>query len=374
MNPTNLRSMVPLAPFTSLGIGGCAQYLAHPQTIDSLRECLTWSSAQQLPRWILGGGSNVVIADQGLPGLVIRWIGQEMTVVREHSDCIEICVSGGQDWDTWVAWAVSQNLAGIECLSGIPGTVGAAPIQNIGAYGQELQESFVSATLLHLDTLRIETWNRERCQFGYRTSALKQAKDQAYLVLDVTFRLQKHGIPAVRYAELEQALSQQSHAPITLETVRKTILFLRRKKSMILDPQDPNSRSAGSFFMNPVVTTEQATFVRDKYTQATNASVKMPEYPTTTPGLVKLAAAWLIERSGFVKGQSWGTVGISEHHALALVNRGGATARHLLAVACHVQKRVLKQTGILLHPEPVLLGFPHTDLAHFEDPEWKVES
>lgn len=355
---------VSLAPLTTLGVGGAAQYLAKPRSQAVLLECLRWGAQRGLPLWILGGGSNVVIADQGLPGLVVQWGAQGKQIVHEHNGRVDVKVGGGTVWDDWVAWSVQEKLAGLECLSGIPGSVGAAPIQNIGAYGQEVQETFLSASVLDLETLEVSTWDAERCQFAYRSSALKPSAGRRYLVLDVTFRLTRGGPPTVRYAELQRSLeAKESARPLAL--VRDTVLMLRRRKSMVLDPGDPNSRSAGSFFTNPILPSAQVQEVWERVKHTVSPGATMPQYPAGD-GSTKLAAAWLIERSGLSKGDGRGAVGLSQHHALALINRGGATAHELLTFARSVQRKVYQHTGVTLHPEPVFLGFEHADLQAFE--------
>ncbi len=354
---------VPLASLTTLGLGGPARYLATPSTQDELVACLEWGNKQQLERWILGGGSNVVIADEGLPGLVIQWVPKERRVVQETEAFVDVLVEGGHNWDELVAWSVENNLAGIECLSGIPGSVGAAPIQNIGAYGQELCETFVKATVLDLETYTTSEWDAQRCDFGYRHSALKPSAGRRFLVLDVTLRFTRNGEPALRYGELQHTL-EASDKPISLALVRETVIRLRRRKGMVFDPNDPNSRSAGSFFTNPILSLEEVEGVREKLADILAKGLTMPVYPAGE-GQQKLAAAWLIERAGLTKGTRWGNVGISDVHALALVNKGGGTTEELLSAAKQIQKQVLERTGVLLQPEPVFLAKRSVSLDDF---------
>lgn len=355
---------IELASLTTLGLGGPAQYLATPSTMEELLACLRWGEEQHLERWILGGGSNVVIADEGLPGLVIQWSAEKRRVVKESGDFVDVQVEGGHDWDALVAWSVGENLAGIECLSGIPGSVGAAPIQNIGAYGQELCETFVKATVLDLETYTTSEWDAERCGFAYRHSALKPSAGRRYLVLDVTLQLTRNGEPAVRYRELQRTL-ESLEEPITLTLVRNIVLQLRRKKSMVFDPKDPNSHSAGSFFTNPILPSEDVVQVRANLSHLLAEGQTMPVYPAGE-GKEKIAAAWLIERAGFTKGTRWGSVGISEKHALALVNKGGGTTQELLTAARRIQRQVLERTGVLLQPEPVFLAEHGVTLEDFD--------
>jgi len=355
--PSIIKDNHPLKSFTTLQLGGPAKYFAQPSTLQELLDCLRYAKEKKLPTWILGGGSNIVVADQGLDGLVLQWDAHQKTILQTTDTFVEIKVDGGHDWDELVQWSIAQDLAGLECLSGIPGRVGAAPIQNIGAYGQEICEVFHSVEVLALDTLQISTWEREHCEFAYRQSAFKKMGPGKVLLLHVTLRLRTDTTPTLRYPELQRTLQQRYNSnSYTLQEVRDTVLTLRRKKSMVFDPQDPNSHSAGSFFMNPIVPEEQAEQVFQRVKHTLKDDEKMPRYPAGE-GQIKLSAAWLIDRSGLHKGYGDGQIGLSQHHTLALVNRGEGTAQELVEFAQFVQQHVHAFSGIQLHPEPVLLGF-----------------
>jgi UDP-N-acetylmuramate dehydrogenase len=251
--------------------------------------------------------------------------------------------------------AVARGWAGLECLSGIPGLVGATPIQNVGAYGQEVGETITRVDALERAGGRRVSFTNAECAFGYRMSRFKAADAGRFVVVAVTFRLRPGGAPAVRYAELARAL-EGDPAP-RLAEVRETVIALRRRKSMVLDDADPNARSVGSFFMNPVVPAAEAEAVESRVRSAgvLGADEAMPRFPAGD-GHVKLSAAWLIERAGLRKGHGDGRVGLSTNHTLAIVNRGGATGAEVAAFARSVRARVRDQFGVTLHPEPVFVG------------------
>ncbi len=257
----------------------------------------------------------------------------------------------GKVWDELVRECVEAGWSGLECLSGIPGLVGAAPIQNIGAYGQEVSQTLTEVEVLNLVTFERRAVSAEECGFDYRESRFKQAWKGKYLILSVTFALTPGGAPTLRYGELTQALGQDS----TLAETRHKVIEIRRSKSMVIDPEDPNRRSAGSFFTNPIVEVELADRV-EALARERGYQGKMPRYPHHQ-GMEKLSAAWLIERSGFNKGYVRGNVGLSSRHVLALINRGGAEAEELLDLAREVRAGVSAAFGVSIWPEPNLVGF-----------------
>ncbi|MCA9608475.1 MAG: UDP-N-acetylmuramate dehydrogenase [Myxococcales bacterium] len=330
---------VPLAPRTSLELGGAARYYVEARDDATVVEALRWAKARGVAARILGGGSNLVVADSGVEGLVV-----EMAQRGLHIDGGRVRAAAGEPWDAFVARTVAEGLAGLECLSGIPGRVGATPIQNVGAYGQDVAETIEAVRVLDRDTLEERVLGPDDCAFGYRDSAFKRSPERA-VVLEVTFALRPGGSPALRYAELERAF--ENDATPSLARVRDTVVALRRKKSMVIDPADPNSRSAGSFFTNPIVDAS----VADAISAASD--VPVPRWPTDD-GRVKLAAGWLIEQAGMHKGLDRGPVGISTVHALALVHRGGGTTTALLALADEVREAVRARFGVTLEREPVL--------------------
>lgn len=348
----NVEHYVPLAPRCTLGVGGAARFFVRAQDEKTLLEALEWADRGGIAVRVLGGGSNVLIADEGIDALVIR-IGLRGRKVREESDSsVEITALAGEPWDDVVAYACGRGWAGLECLSGIPGLVGAAPIQNVGAYGQEVAETIIRVRVYDRISRSITTLLPDDCGFSYRDSTFKSVAPDRYVILDVTFRLQKGGAPALRYPELLERLKADRIDSATLDDVRRTVLALRAKKSMLLDPVDPNRRSCGSFFLNPIVADAELPRIERRV----GGTHSMPRFPATE-GHVKLSAAWLIERAGFSKGQRRGPVGLSTHHALALVCHDAARAAEVLAFAREIRDRVRDRFGVVLTPEPTLWGF-----------------
>ncbi len=351
-----IRERVPLSSLTTLGVGGPARYLAACATVRQLQDCLDWASTRGLEVFVLGGGSNLLVADAGFDGLVIQ-VKARSVATTPHRDGVLVTAGGGMAWDDLVQWAVERDLGGIECLSGIPGTTGAAPVQNIGAYGQEVAE-----TLEWVDVVAVSTGQETRldaaaCGLGYRTSHFKTRWRSRFIVTRIGLRLEPHAAPTVRYGALAQRLKESAAlSRWTLTRVRDEVLALRRSRSMLLDPDDPNSRSAGSFFTNPVVPRAVADQVRAEVARGSRTGRPLPEF-AAAPGMVKLSAAYLIEEAGFSRGHRAGRAGLSTRHALALINLDGATASELVALAIRIRDAVLKRFGVALVPEPHLLGF-----------------
>lgn len=351
-----LQSDVVLAPLTTVELGGPARWLVQADDERTILDAHAWAREHGHALVVLGGGSNVVVADRGLDALVVR-IATRGIDMRREADSVLVTVAAGEPWDELVAHAVDAGLAGIECLSGIPGLVGATPIQNVGAYGQDVAETIRSVRILERATGAIRTMDASECQLGYRDSVFKRDPRRA-IVLAVTFELRPGGAPHLRYAELRRALAVDDAEP-SLVDVRAGVLALRRAKSMVLDPHDENRRSVGSFFTNPIVTEREAADVASRALAAgvVRDAGEVPRWPERD-GRVKLAAGWLIEQAGIPKGLRAGRVGVSTRHALALVHYGGGTASELLALARRVRDAVLEQFGVRLEPEPALLGFP----------------
>jgi UDP-N-acetylmuramate dehydrogenase len=347
-----LQSGRVLAPLTSLGLGGPARHFLEASSRSELLDGLRWAQREGVPVGILGGGSNLVIADTGFEGLVIRLAtrGRQLTRVDDHA-LLE--VQAGEPWDDVVELALSEQLAGVECLTGIPGSSGATPIQNVGAYGQEVSQTIDAVEVLDRESLVASWWAPSACGFGYRHSRFKR-ESRRWVVLAVRFRLTPGGTPSIRYGELARALEAGLASP-SLREVAQCVRGLRAQKSMLLDPGGENGRSAGSFFTNPVVASELAE--RVKREALVRGLVKhtdeVPTYPAG-PGQQKLAAGWLIEQSGIHKGLRRGAVGISTRHALALVHHGGGSTSALLALADEVRRRVRDVFGVELGLEPVL--------------------
>jgi UDP-N-acetylmuramate dehydrogenase len=350
-----LREHVPLAPLTTLGLGGPARYFRECASESELRETLALAAERGMRVQIIGGGSNVVFADTGFPGLVVK-VAIGGVAVRDGAGGVEVTAGAGVEWDALVRETVERGWTGIECLSGIPGTVGATPIQNVGAYGQEIADTLVSITCLERERLAGVVFTRDECELAYRDSRFKRRDRDRYVVLDVTLRLRRGATPRLRYAELEQAVRQRGRlealdAGDAVRIVRDTVLELRRRKSMVLDPADPNARSVGSFFVNPVLSGEAFAELAGRW-RAAGESDPIPTFPAD--GRVKVPAAWLVEHAGFAKGHRHGGAGISTRHALALVNLGG-TAAELLALAESIERSVQARFGIRLQREPVVV-------------------
>jgi UDP-N-acetylmuramate dehydrogenase len=398
-----------LAGHTTLRLGGPARRFAEAPDDAELIAQVRGADERGEPLLVLGGGSNLVIADEGFPGTVVR-VATRGIRHEPGGESVLLIVAAGEDWDSVVAGAVADGLAGLECLAGIPGLTGATPIQNVGAYGQEVAETLVTVRAYDRSRRLVTELSHADCGFGYRTSAFKRSTQAVpgnlsahaslapggtapthaslspgghsfpqsvpapgrapfpqpgpvtgrYIVLEVTFQLQRSALSApVRYAELARALeiSEGDRAP--LGDVRSAVLALRRGKGMVLDPADPDTRSAGSFFTNPVL--DLAAFAAlERVVAATfGPGVQVPRFPAG-PGRVKVPAAWLIERAGFAKGYPGGAAPdgprISAKHTLALINPGGATTAGLLALAREIADGVRKAFGVDLAAEPVLVG------------------
>jgi UDP-N-acetylmuramate dehydrogenase len=349
-----------LAPHTTLAVGGPARLWIEASTVSEVQAALAMAEQRSLPLLVLGGGSNVVVADRGIDAVVLRPRLEDLDC-RRDDDRLRIHAGAGVAWDDLVELAVRNDGGGIECLAGIPGEVGAAPIQNIGAYGQEVADSIGRVLTLDRSSGQEVSLTRQQCAFGYRDSAFKTAAKDRYVIVGVEFELQRGAPPRIAYPELQRAVSRQGDTA-TLATVRNAVLALRRQKSMLLDQEDPNHRSAGSFFVNPTLTTPA---FADLIARAAAVLGKDPGVPHHPVGhaQVKVPAAWLIEQAGFPKGSGGGRVGLSTRHSLAIVNRGGATAAEVVAFAVEVRGRVRDRFGVTLTPEPQLLGFEPAELV-----------
>ncbi|MBL4686824.1 MAG: UDP-N-acetylmuramate dehydrogenase [Nannocystaceae bacterium] len=342
---------VSLAAHTTLGLGGPAAHFVEVHDTGALIQALRWADDGGHATWILGGGSNVVVSDNGFDGLVVRPRLRGIDLAKGGSVTL-LRAAAGECWDDLVATATVAGLSGIECLSGIPGLVGASPIQNVGAYGQEVSNVLRSVRAYDRRSREIVELSAADCALTYRDSVFRREPER-WVVLEVTFTLANDGVPEIRYAELARQLAG---GPSTPAHVRDTVLRLRRSKSMVLDPDDDNRRSAGSFFTNPIVARDTATAVESKArNRGLLAQRDFPAWPMG-PDKSKLAAGWLIEAAGFVKGERRGPVGLSSAHALALVHHGGGTTRELLAFAREIADRVHATFGVTLRPEPVLVG------------------
>ncbi|RYZ09410.1 MAG: UDP-N-acetylmuramate dehydrogenase [Myxococcales bacterium] len=340
----------PLAPRTTLGVGGKARYFALARSESDVIQALGWAKAREVPVRVLGGGSNLVVADQGFDGLVV---GVELRGVSfsPTTGGALLTARAGEPWDDVVESAVRRGLAGLEGLSGIPGSVGATPIQNVGAYGQEVAETIDSVRAVDRATLEPLELDAKACRFSYRDSFFKSEAPERFVVIEVRFALPQRPPGVVRYPDLQRELSRQHLTQPSLADVRAAVLAVRAEKSMLLDPSDPNGRSCGSFFLNPVVSSADAERIERLLPDAS-----LPKYPQPD-GRMKLAAGWLIEHSGFHKGLRDGHVGLSTKHALAIVAHGGATASEVRRFAQKIQAGVEARFGVALAPEPNFWGF-----------------
>jgi UDP-N-acetylmuramate dehydrogenase len=340
-----LRENVPLGPRTTLGVGGAARYLTEARTEDDVREALGWARQRGVAVRVLGGGSNLVVADAGFDGLVLA-IGLRGLTFASTSGDSTLAAGAGERWDAVVEAAVARGLAGIEGLSGIPGSAGATPIQNVGAYGQEVAETIVSVRAIDRVSLATVELTTSDCRFAYRDSFFKSQAPERYVVTEVRFALVERLPAKVTYPDLERELSRRSIATPTLSELRACVLAVRAEKSMLLDATDPNGRSCGSFFLNPIVSAADLERVRQVAT-----GMKVPSYPQPD-GRTKLAAGWLIEQSGFGKGLRDGNVGLSTKHALSIVAHDGAAADDVKRLSSRIVAGVRARFGVELTPEP----------------------
>lgn len=342
-----IRENVALGPFTTFGIGGPARWFVEAASEAEIVEAVGWARERSLPLFVLGGGSNLLVSDAGFAGLVLR-VALKGIATQDEAGSRVYRVAAGEDWDGFVERAVEDNCAGIECLAGIPGTVGGTPVQNVGAYGQEVSETIQGVRVLDLETLLFREIPAQECGFGYRSSVFNTTARGRFLVLRVDYKLKPEEAPNLRYADLRKAFATDS-AP-TLTEVAAAVRRIRHSKGMLLVDGDADCRSAGSFFKNPVISVERFGEL------AASLGIEPPRYPAGK-GSVKLPAAWLIEQAGFAKGFALGRAGISSRHTLALVNLGGATAGELLALRDLIVDGVAAKFGIRLQMEPVLVGF-----------------
>jgi UDP-N-acetylmuramate dehydrogenase len=351
----SVRDQVLLAGLTTLGVGGPARRFVRAGTEAELIAAVRDADQRAEPLLILGGGSNLVIADTGFPGTVVQVAtrGRQQQPAGSGAGPVRLTVAAGEDWDGVVASCVGAGLSGLECLSGIPGLTGATPIQNVGAYGQEVAEVVSTVRVYDRVTGEVTELAGAACGFGYRTSMFKRDSGGRRVVLAVTFRLRPSGLSGpIRYAELARSLGVPEGGRASLAAVREAVLTLRRGKGMVLDPADPDSRSAGSFFTNPVLDDAQFAALQ----KLVGADVPIPQFPAG-PGQVKVPAAWLIGQAGFGKGYPGpGGARISTKHTLALVNPGGATAADITGLARAIHDQVRDELGVDLACEPILVG------------------
>ena len=338
-----------LSAYTTFRLGGPAARFTVARTAAELTRAVAEADAAGEPVLVLGGGSNLLVADEGFPGLVVRAATAGISA-SEAGDGVTVTVAAGENWAALVDWAVAEKLAGIECLAGIPGLAGATPIQNVGAYGQEVASTITAVRVYDRSQAAERVLTPAECEFGYRDSVFKSVAGR-YVVLEVTFALARDPMSLpVRYPELARKLAVSAGERAPLEEVRDAVLALRRSKGMVLDPADPDTASAGSFFTNPVISAERFAELERR------AGTAVPSYPAGD-GQVKLPAAWLIEHAGFEKGfRGPGGARISTKHTLALTNAGGATTADVIGLGRQIVAGVREAFGVDLTNEPTLIG------------------
>jgi UDP-N-acetylmuramate dehydrogenase len=338
---------IALAPLTTLGIGGPARWFVEAISEAEIAEASAWARERGAPLFVLGGGSNVLVADVGFDGLALHIAFKDVDLEGEL-----LSAAAGTRWDDCVDQALAANCAGLECLAGIPGTVGGTPVQNVGAYGQEVSTVIERVRAFDRAAEKFVEFANAECGFAYRKSRFNTTDRGKYVVTRVDYRLRPDGAPTLTYAELKAHFSGRGKTPSLVE-VAEAVRGIRRSKGMLLVEGDPNCRSAGSFFKNPSVAPEIAERVQQI---AADANLTLRTFPAER-GQVKIPAAWLIEQAGFHKGYALGAAGISSRHTLALVNRGGAKAKEILALAEKIRAAVEAKFGIRLEMEPEMVGF-----------------
>jgi UDP-N-acetylmuramate dehydrogenase len=342
---------IPLAPYTTFQIGGPARWFAEAASEDDIAAGIAFAAERRLPIFVLGGGSNLLVSDAGFSGLVLRVALKGIASIQENGRVI-VSSAAGEDWDGLVAYAVDAGYAGFECLSGIPGTVGGTPVQNVGAYGQEVSQTIVTVRAFDRNTGVFVDLSAAACGFSYRRSIFNTAQKEGYIVSRVDYALHENGPANFAYADLARYFTAKNQASPTLAEVREAVRTIRAQKGMLLVDGNADCRSAGSFFKNPIV---PATVIDSLAEELGVEKRTIPAYPAQD-GEVKLSAAWLIERAGFQKGYALGNAGVSSRHTLALINRGGASAADIIALRDQVTDAVASRFGVRLEPEPVWLG------------------
>jgi UDP-N-acetylmuramate dehydrogenase len=342
-----IREGVSLSPLTTFGIGGAARYFVEAATPAEAQDAVMWARERGLALFVLGGGSNLLVKDTGFDGLVLKVVIRGMN----HLGAGVFAVGAGEGWDDFVQFAVERRFAGIECLAGIPGSVGGTPVQNVGAYGQEVAETIVAVHAFDRQELRFVTFDASACQFRYRASLFNADEPNRYVVCRVDFQLRADGTPRLEYADLKRRFERSIVSPTLLE-VANAVRDIRRSKGMLLVEGDSDCRSAGSFFKNPIVEAERLAGIA---VAARMEASKVPHWPAGE-GKIKIPAAWLLEQAGFVKGYGTGPARISTRHTLALTNRGGATFADVERLQDEIVSGVHARFGIVLEREPVLVG------------------
>ncbi len=343
-----MEQNIHLAGHTTFRLGGAARYFVQAVEESDVREAFAWANDHGIALFILGGGSNLIVPDEGFSGLVLR-----IAIAGAVQDGCAFDVGAGEPWDGLVERTVQAGCAGMECLAGIPGSTGGTPVQNVGAYGQEVSETITSVRAFDRSAGQFVDLTHDACRFRYRASVFNIDEPGRYIVTRVRFRLRAGGEPSLRYADLQRYFAGRARTPSLVE-VAAAVREIRRTKGMVLEEGEPDTQSAGSYFKNPVIAMERLTQIAVAAKVGVEA---VPRYPAGE-GQVKLSAAWLMERAGFRKGFQLGAAGLSTRHALALTNRGRATCADVLRLEEHVRLGVFERFGVRLEREPVLLQVP----------------
>jgi UDP-N-acetylmuramate dehydrogenase len=351
---------IALAQYTTLGVGGAARWFVETGDEEEMLAAVRFARVQGVACFVLGGGSNLLVSDEGFNGVVLR-IANDTLAVHALKDSAAVLVEAdaGVEWDAVVRAAVEKNAVGIECLAGIPGSVGGTPVQNVGAYGQEVASAIYQVHAIDLEAERRVRFSQEECGFAYRRSIFNTTRKGRYVITHVQYHLNIGQQPHIEYRDVKTTFEQHGVARPTLAETAAAVREIRARKGMLLVADDADSRSAGSFFKNPVVAVDE---VARLASIAGCRSADVPQFPAgwgyaAEDCMVKLSAAWLIELAGFSKGFAMGRAGLSTKHVLAIVNRGGATAGEIVALRDAVIEGVWARTAIRLEQEPVLLGF-----------------
>jgi len=348
-----LQENIPLAPLTTFRLGGPARFFVEAKSIAEIEQAVALANTKSLELFVLGGGSNLLVADSGWPGLVLKVAipGIDQHAGTNDEGKVLFDVGAGESWDRFVSHAIVAHCAGVECLSGIPGSVGGTPVQNVGAYGQEVSQTIESVQVFDRKDNQVRELCNEACGFTYRSSIFNTTERGRFIILRVIYALTPGGEPHLAYADLKRHFEGRETRPNLAET-REAVRHIRARKGMLIVPGDPDCQSAGSFFKNPVLSEAQHEDLRRR---AEAKGLILPSYPALEQSR-KVSAAWLVEKSGFARGYGFGHVGISSKHALAIVNRGNATAADVLALKDQIQQRVKEIWDVQLEPEPVIVG------------------
>jgi UDP-N-acetylmuramate dehydrogenase len=351
LSDLDIQEYVPLAPYTTLRIGGPARFFCEVTTEAALLEAVLCARERNLPLFVLGGGSNLLVGDNGFDGLVLHMAITTPTLSSAVGRLLEVTAAAGTDWNAFVLQVCEQGVSGVECLAGIPGTVGGTPVQNVGAYGQEVAGTITRVRVLDLEALEFTVLPHEQCRFAYRSSIFNTTHRDRYIVTQVTFRFDPASTPNLTYADLQRYFANTTSPPKPID-IYHAVREIRHSKGMLIVEGEADCRSAGSFFKNPIV---PESLLHDIAKTLDLAADKIPHW-SAGKDRIKLPAAWLLERAGFPKGFQLGEAGISSRHTLALINRGHASFADISALRDTIQREVARRFNIQLEQEPVQLG------------------